>query len=566
MAIKPTSKRSVPLWAGAYPPGVALALETPAGSVPGLLAASAKEHPSRTALNFLGCTTTYAETWGQVKRLAAALQKLGVVKGTRIGLCMPNCPMAVISYYAVLLAGGVVVNLNPLYTEEELAAQITDSAATHVITPNLAVVFPKLANLRAEGKFEHLLVTDFPSAMPWYARLYFKIFRSAELATVPLAENIHRIEDMLAVAPSHPKAVKVQASDLAVLQYTGGTTGTPKAAMLSHGALLANTEQIRLWLGEVPPEGDVYLAVLPLFHCFAMTVCMNLPIANASLIVLIPQFNLKRVLATLKSTKATIVPGVPSLFAAFANSSLAQPKHFTSIRYGVSGGGPLPLDVRERFEQKAQCRLMEGYGLTEASPVATCNPRHLPNRAGSAGIPLPGTSIAIHHPKTGKPVSLGETGELWVKGPQLMDGYLNRPKENKATLVKGWLRTGDLGHITEDGYLILTDRLKDMIIVNGFKVYPRQVEEVLYRHPAIAEAVVIGIPDKRKGEVAKAFVVLKDGNNEVTSEGLAAYAKQHLSPYQTPAEIEIRTSLPKTLVGKLSKKELRAEELAKHKK
>lgn len=546
-----------------YPPDLRAEKPLKPVALTKLLPNAAAKHPNRIALEFMGTSHTYAQLEEHTRRLAAGLQKLGVRPGTKVGLCLPNCPPAVAAYHAVLRVGGVVVNLNPLYTASEIDALLADSGAGIVITTNLSVMAPKLVP-HVGKKLRKLVVVDFPGWLPWHLGTLFRIFKHREITRIRYNENILRYEQ-LAATEGAPRPVPVKPSQLAVLQYTGGTTGTPKAAMLSHGALAANVEQIRLWLGATPPEGDAHLALLPLFHCFAMTACMNLALANASRILLLPKLDMKLLLKTIRNGKPTLLPGVPTLFAALANNPEVKPHWFASVRYGISGGAPLPPAVKKQFEKLAGCRLMEGYGLSEASPVVACNPRHGAGRPGSAGLPLPGTVIQVRDIDNPQRIlKTGQTGELWIKGPQLMMAYHNRKKETADTLVKGWLRTGDLGHVGEDGYVYITDRLKEMVIVHGYKVYPRHVEDVFYRHPAVAAVAVVGLPHPVKGEAPKAYIQLKDGAN-ATGEQLMAFARQHLSPHERPFEVELRSTLPRTQVGKLSKKDLLAEERAKQK-
>lgn len=546
-----------------YPPDLRTEQPLKPTALTKLLSNAAAKHPTRTALEFMGTTCTYAELETHTATLAASLQKLGVGPGVKVGLCLPNCPPAVAAYHAVLRVGGVVVNLNPLYTEKELSDLLADSGATIVITTNLSVMAPKLLP-HVGKKLRKLVVVDFPHWLPWHLSTLFRLFKRADLTPIPYGTHIIPYETLIA-QPATPKPVTIKPTQLAVLQYTGGTTGLPKAAMLSHRALAANVEQIRLWLGETPPQGDAHLALLPLFHCFAMTACMNLALANAARILLIPKLDMDLLLKTIRVGKPTLLPGVPTLFAALANNPKAKPEWFKSIRYGVSGGAPLPPEVKKRFEKLAGCRLMEGYGLSEASPVIACNPRHGEGRPGSAGLVLPATTIEVRSiEKPHRKLKTGETGELWAKGPQLMDGYHNRKKDTADCIVGGWLRTGDLGHVGEDGYVYITDRLKEMIIVHGYKVYPRHLEDMFYTHPAVAAVAVIGLPHAVKGEAPKAFIQLKDGAN-ATGEELMAFAKQHLSPHERPFAVELRLTLPRTQVGKLSKKDLLAEERAKNK-
>lgn len=551
-------------YAASYPPHLAwdyVPLMEPLGSV---LDRAVARYPERVAVNFLGRTLTFFQISREVQNLAAALQSRGVGKGDRVALCLPNCPAAVVAYYAIVNIGAVVVNTNPLYTEAELKTILDDSGAKVIVTTNLAVSFGKLVGHVGKGGVRHMVVVDFTRQLPWYMGLFFKVFKNSQVAVVPRHGQLSWYHQVVGVGVE-PRAVAIKpAEDLAVIQYTGGTTGTPKGAMLSHQALRNNVEQIRLWLGDTPPEGDRVLAVLPLFHCFAMTVCMNLTFANGGQIHLLPQFNLQQVLRVMHKQRITLLPGVPTLFNAMVQAPKLKAAWFKSLRYGISGGAPLPPDVKEAFESLTGSRLMEGYGLTEASPVVCCNPRHKASKTGSAGLALPGTHVSIRNPDNlkAKPLAEGEVGEVWVQGPQVMQGYWNNPDATAACMVKGWLRTGDLGFVDAEGYVHLTDRIKDIILVNGYNVYPRVIEDCLHAHPDVAEVMVIGLPDAKKGEAPHAYVVLKDGAN-VTADGLLSFARQHLNPMERPVAVVLRQQLPKTQVGKLSKKDLRAEVLGK---
>lgn len=392
----------------------------------------------------------------------------------------------------------------------------------------------------------------------------FRLIKHAERAKPEFGKKIIAFSNIIACRKPLNR-VRVHAKDIALLQYTGGTTGIPKSAALTHGNLLSNTEQIRLWLGPVSPDGERFVVVLPLFHVFAMTVCMNLPLTLGATMVLLPRFDMREFLATLARVRATILPGVPTLFGALANAPHAR-KALQNLRWCICGGAPLPAEVKHRFESLSGSALVEGYGLTEASPVVCCNPNHIPPRAGSVGLPLPGTEVQIRHTiETDRVLGVGETGEIYVRGPQIMAGYWGRTQETRNVLQKGWLRTGDVGKIDADGFVYVTDRIKDIIISNGYNVYARVVEEAFYRHPDVAEVTVIAIPHTHKGEVAKAFVVLKPSAS-ATRDDLMTFVRRHLNPLERPAEIELRDYLPKTAAGKLSKKELVAEEQRKREK
>lgn len=547
-----------------YPPHVRWDYAPLNRALGSLLDAAVGRYPTRIAIDFLGRKLLYQQVHDEVRSLSSTLQKLGIRKGDRVALCLPNCPAAVVAFFAVVKIGGVVVNTNPLYTEAELGNILEDSGAKVVITTNLSVSFGKLVGHVGQRALQHMVVVDFARQLPWHMGLFFRIFKYNQLAKVPSQPSITWYHHV-GCSQKKPLSVALNpTTDLAVIQYTGGTTGTPKGAMLSHAALVNNVEQIRLWLGDTPPEGDRVLAVLPLFHCFAMTVCMNLTFANGGQIHLLPQFNLQQVLRVMHKQRITLLPGVPTLFNAIVNAPKLKAAWFASLRYGISGGAPLPPEVKESFEALTKSRLMEGYGLTEASPVVCCNPRHKPSKTGSAGLALPNTRVSIRNPDNlkAKPLPEGEAGEVWVQGPQLMKGYWNNPQATSDCMVKGWLRTGDVGFIDTEGYLHLTDRMKDIILVNGYNVYPRVIEDCLYNHPDVAEAMVIGLPDPKRGEAPHAYVVLKDGAN-VTADVLLSFARQHLNPMERPVAVVLRQQLPKTQVGKLSKKDLRAEVIGK---
>ncbi|MDD9911462.1 MAG: long-chain fatty acid--CoA ligase [Alphaproteobacteria bacterium] len=551
-------------WLDAYPPDVPIELAIKNRPAYQLFEDSAQSFPNRPCLNFLGKKQTYAEVQEQIDRFAAALQQQGFQKGERLGICLPNCPYFIVAYFGALKAGLTVVNFNPLYTEEELLFQAKDSGVSVMVTLNVQSVYPKVEALLEKTDIRQIIVCDLAEALPTFKGILLNLFKRSQLAKVAFDNRRVRFSDMLAEEkPVTPISIDPQ-KDIAVLQYTGGTTGVPKGAVLTHANVMANAEQVRLWLGETPPEGDKFLAVLPFFHVFAMTAVMNLGLITGSEIILIPRFDLKTVLKTIHKLRPTIFPGVPTLFAAINNDESVGRYNLSSIRYCISGGAALPEAVQKAFVERTGCALVEGYGLTESSPVAACNPCHTLGKVGSIGIPLPGTAIEIRDlDDVTKEVPLGERGEIVIKGPQVMLGYWQKPEETAHVLVDGWLRTGDVGYMDEDGYTFLTDRLKEIIITNGYNVYPRIIEEAFYKHPSVSEVVVIGIDDAHKGEVPKAFVTLKESEDAVTEQELLAFVKKHLNPIERPAVVEFRKTLPKTLIGKLSKKELLAEEATK---
>jgi long-chain acyl-CoA synthetase len=550
-------------WQAAYPKGLAWDFTPQEQPVFALLEHAARTTPHAPYLNFLGRTHTYGYIMTLAEQFAAGLQQRGLKKGDRVGLCLPNCPYYVAAYYGALKAGATIVNFNPLYTEEELASQIKDSHTKLMVTLDVKTIYPKLEAALETTPLETIVLCSLPEALPPLKKWGLLLLKRNQLVTGPYPGATLAWADFLAPdTPVTPVTID-PAQDVALIQYTGGTTGVPKGAMLTHANITGNTQQIQLWLGELSEEGERLIAVLPFFHVFSMTVALNLGTAIGAEIILLPRFELKDLLKTISRCRPTIFPGVPTLFNAISGCPGVEKHNLSSIRWCISGGAPLPAQVKEAFEALTGARLVEGYGLTEASPVTHCNPRHTGNRDGSIGLPLPGTNIEIRNlDDPTKTMPVGERGEVVVRGPQVMAGYWNRPEETAKTLVNGWLHTGDIGHMDSDGYTYITDRLKEVILVNGYNVYPRIIEEVLYRHPHVEEAIVIPVADAHKGEAPKAFVKMKNGAKE-TEHDILNYARQHLNPIERPVAVEFRETLPKTLIGKLSKKELIEEERRK---
>ena len=519
---------------------------------------SARSFADHPCTDFLGRCMSYREIAALTAHAAAGFQNLGVIKGTRVALCLPNTPYTIIAYFSVLKAGGVVVNLNPLYTERELAEQIKDSGAEILLTLDLAQLAAKADGLLAATGLRRVILCPMRDALPLLKSLLYRVFKSDETAPIPHDATHMSFAELLECGKEfHPPDIDPH-RDIAVLQYTGGTTGTPKAAILTHANLSANVEQAHAIFPGMRLGEERILAVLPFFHVFAMTVVMNLGIKTGAELILLPRFTLNEVLRTIDDKRPTLFPGVPTIFTAINNAPHLNQMNLSSLRYGISGGAPLPVEVKKRFESLSGCTLVEGYGLTEASPVALSNPVEGLNKPGSIGLPLPGTTIDIRDLETGAPLAVGEKGELCIKGPQVMMGYLNRPEETAATLIDGWLRTGDVGYRDADGYVFLVDRIKELIICSGFKVYPRVIEDAIHRHPAVEEVAVIGIPDEYRGQTPKAFIKLRQGMS-LTQNEVIDFLKPHLSPIEMPKAVEFRDFLPKTLIGKLSKKELARE-------
>jgi long-chain acyl-CoA synthetase len=548
-------------WLRAYPQGVDWHLALPEGeTLVSMVDSAVARFADQPAMDFLGRRWRYAELGEAIARVAEGFRRLGVTRETRVGLCLPNSPYAVIAYYAVLKAGGIVVNFSPLYVAEELLAQARDSGAEVMVTIDLDPLLPRvLSLLDAPGSpVRHVVACGFAGALPWVKGVLFGLLKRRSIVAVPRDPRVSAFAALAAAPPIAAPAAPAPA-DIAVLQYTGGTTGVPKGVMLTHRNLTANLRQMEAWFTTARPGADRMLAVIPFFHVFAMTVAMNSALAMGAEIVMLPRYEWKMLLATLRRTRPTIFPGVPTLFKACLDNGATR-EDLASVHACISGGAPLPMAVKQDFEALSGSTVVEGYGLTEASPVCFCNPFEGENRAGTIGLPFPGIIAEIRDLETRtRALPPGEQGELCLAGPNVMPGYWNRPEETAEVLgADGFLHTGDVGIMDAEGYVTLVDRIKDLILVSGFNVYPRVVEEALYRHPAVAGATVVAMPDPYRGEAPAAFVEAKPGAS-VTAEELREFLKDKLNAVELPRLIEVRASLPRTAVGKLSKKELKEE-------
>lgn len=526
---------------------------------------SAALFADRPYLDFLGHVYDYGSIAEQVNRAAKGFQILGVRKGIKVGLYLPNCPQYVIAYYGILKAGGTVVNFSPLYSIPELIHQVEDSETDIMVCLDVASLYNTISQVLDQSRLRCLVVGSLAEALPRGKALLYRMFKRREQAKVRV-DLRHIMFSSLMDNDGKPHAVDIDPhEDLAVLQYTGGTTGTPKGAMLTHANLYVNAHQVASLEKNVNPGHEVMFAALPFFHVFANTVVLNATALLGGLVAMLPKFELSQALKLIDRVRPTIMPGVPTMYTAILDFPKLKKFDLTSIRVCISGGAPMPVELKRRFESLSKAVVAEGYGLTESSGVATVNPFSGVNKAGSIGQPLPGTKIIVVDKEDHtRELPLGEAGEICIEGPQVMKGYWKRPDSTANVLSNGRLRTGDVGYLDPDGYTFIIDRLKDMISVGGFKVFPRKIEELLYGHPAVKEAVVIGIDDSYLGERPKAFVVLKDdGQPKPDEAALLAYLKPSLGKHEMPAAIEFRTSLPKTMIGKLSKKELVEEERAK---
>ncbi len=546
-------------WLKHYDPGVPPEVAPPQASVPWLLGQAAAKAPDAPALIFYGKTLTYRAFQEQAARVAQSLKALGLLPGERLAILLPNCPQLALTYHAALHLGGVAVLLNPLNSPKEIREQLADSGSRYLVV--LDHLLPKADEALKELDPVQVFVADLADYLPWpLSWLYpLKAWRQGLPRGFAPAPGRRAWRELLQ-APPLDEAPRPQADDIAMLQYTGGTTGTPKAAVLTHKNLLANVAQISAWMPRVRFGEERVVGLLPFFHAFGLTVCLNWAVSQAAAVIVLPRFEISGFLKMLKKGKPTILPGVPTLFVGLINHPELPGIDLSGLWCCVSGSAPLPLEVREKFESLSGCRILEGYGLTEASPVTHFNPYEGLRPAGSIGLPFPGTLAKVVDEKTGlTELPAGEVGELCIRGPQVMTGYWRRPEETALVLRDGWLFTGDLARMDENGYFYIIDRKKDLIINAGFKIFPREVEEVLYQHPKVKEAVVYGVPDAYRGEVVKAVIVPQDGVNLIESE-ILDFCRPRLAAYKMPALIEFRQELPKSMVGKVLRRTLREQD------
>ena len=530
-------------------------------SMTDMFAASVAAFPDRALSDFYGRTISYAETMAEARAFAAGMQARGVAKGDRIGLFLPNVPVYLSAYFGAMLAGATVVNFSPLYTAAELEAQVADSGARLLVTIDSSALLPTALKVLRGSQLEQLIVASLADMLPWLQGVGLRLLRRKDLTPVPAAPDVLAWKSMLSRAAPQPVAID-PLRDLALLQYTGGTTGTPKGAMLSHQNLTANARQI-VAIDPHRSERDVIVGVLPFFHVFANACVLNRTVLDGGTIAMLPRFDAGQCLKTVARTRATSMPGVPTMYQALLDHADLGKTDFTSLLVCISGGAPLPLPIKQRFEAATGATLVEGYGLTETSGVVSSNPFAGDERPGSIGHPFPGTRLRLldkEDPARDAPT--GEPGELAISGPQVMQGYWNLPAADAEVFVmrgeQRWLRTGDVATIDDEGYVRIVDRIKDMIAVGGFKVFPSQIEAVLRPHPAVKEVLVIGVPDDYRGESPRAYVTLQPDAVE-TGEALALWLNQRLGKHERVDAVVVRESLPKTMVGKLDRKALRAQ-------
>jgi len=551
------------IWREHYNHPVSWDQEYPPLSVVDMVVNSVNAHPDGVMLDFMGRKASYGEMLRLIRKVAAGLQQMGIGKGDRVGLFLPNTPHYPAAYYGAMMAGATVVNFSPLYTAAELEHQVEDSGTKLLFTLSATALLPTALEVLRDSSLERLVVGSVAEMLPPAKSLLYRLFKRSETTAIP--------DDPAVVSFAHltgqsdqPRRVAIDPDkDIALLQYTGGTTGRPKGAMLSHQNLTANARQVTAIDPQSGKQPERILGVLPMFHVFANTCVLNRTVLVGGEIVMLPRFDAAQVLGAIQRTKATALPGVPTMYQALLDHPALPNVDLSSLRICISGGAPLPAEVKQKFEAVTGARVVEGYGLTESSGVVSCNPYEGLNKNGTIGQPVPGTEIfLVDKEDPTRPPPEGEPGEIIFCGPQVMKGYWGRPDADADAFIDGCARTGDVGLIDEDGYVRIVDRMKDMISVGGFKVFPSQIEAVLYHHPAIKEALVIGIPDAYRGESPKAFVTLQDGE-KIDGEALLEWLNPQLGKHERVREVEVRLSLPKTLVGKLSRKELVAEEKAK---
>lgn len=543
-------------WLHQYPPQIPKTLSYPDTPLTALLTDAVKQYPDREAIHFLGKKISYRKLLEETYRFSEALREVGVKADERVAIMLPNIPQAVISYYASLFLGAVVVQVNPMYTERELLHLLTDSGATTIIC--LDIQFDKIEKVQLQTNLQRIIVTSVAEYLPLRKKLLYPLTQTS-LPKIPRQDNVYRFQNLMHLVPSaNPIETTKKPDDLALLQYTGGTTGLAKGTMLTHRNLVVNAHQASAWMYKTREGQEKILGVLPFFHVYGMTAVMNLAIRLAATMILLPKFDRDQILKTIAKEKPTIFPGAPTIYVSLINHPNIHKYQLKSIDACISGSAPLPVEVQDRFEQLTGGRLVEGYGLTETSPVTHTNLIWDRKKSSTIGLPWPDTECRIVSMETGEELAPGLIGELQIRGPQVMKGYWNRPEETAQVIKDGWLTTGDMAKMDDDGYFYIVDRRKDLIIAGGFNIYPREIEEVMYEHPAVDEVVVIGVPDAYRGETPKAYVVLKKGMS-VTSSELDKHCRENLAGFKVPRLYEFREELPKSAIGKILRRVLQEE-------
>ena len=553
-------------WLKRYQQGVPATLPYEAQTLPELFDAAVKRFAGHTAAAYFGANFSYRDLDRLAAQFANRLLLFGFKRGDRVLVILPNVPQFLIAHFGILRAGGVVAAISPLLVEREIEQLARDAGARIIVV--LDQFYAKVAGLIARGVADQIIVATPDEYLPWYQRLLYPLKVEGRRPPVPddPTRGVYRFRRLLRGAADRAPQVRVSPDDVATFQYTGGTTGLPKAAMLTHRNLIANAMQINAWVPGLRPGEEVVLSIMPYFHAYGATLCLHLAILLGAKQAILPRFNVQEVLATIAKHRPTVFPGVPTMYVAICAAVREDPakaEGLSSIRYCVSGASSLPVEVQQEFEQLSGARLVEGYGLSEAAPVVCVNPLDGRSRPGMIGLPLSDTDIALADPATGEPYPdggrAGERGELLVRGPQVMRGYWQRSEETADMLAGGWLHTGDVAIMDEDGFFAIVDRKKDIIITGGENIYPREVEEVLYAHSQVQEAVVIGVAHEVAGQVVKAYIVPRPGET-LTRREILIYCQEHLAKYKVPRQVEFRESLPKTLTGKILRRVLLEEE------
>jgi long-chain acyl-CoA synthetase len=548
------------IWLKSYEPTVPHSIDYPRVSLYEMFKQSAERFPNNPAISFMNRELTYRELLAQIDAFAASLEGLGVKKGDRVAIHLPNCTQFPIAFFGILAIGAIVVPCNPMYVARELSYQLKDSGAETIVT--MTRFYNLVKEIQPLTDLKNIIVTNIKDYFPGMLRFLYTVAKEKkEGDRVDLAASDHSFMGLMkAYAGKKARPVKVSPEDRAIFMYTGGSTGVSKGAVLQHRNLLANALQVKAWCSDLEEGKEIFLAVLPFFHSYGMTTVMNTPLFSGNKIVMLPRFVLADVLKTIDKEKPTLFPGVPTMYVAINNAPDLAKHDIKSVRVCISGAAPLPVEVQKQFEKNTGGKLVEGYGLSEASPVTHANPIYGKSIIGSIGLPFPDTEVKIVDLETGKEVlPIGEVGEMCVRGPQVMECYHNMPEETANSLRDGWLYTGDIGRLDEDGYTYIVDRKKDMVIAGGYNIYPRDIEEVLFTHPKIVEAAVAGVMDPYRGETLKAYVVLKEGES-LTEAEVIQYCKDNLAAYKVPKLVEFREELPKTMVGKVLRRVLREEE------
>jgi long-chain acyl-CoA synthetase len=542
-------------WADQYPRAIDWLLDIPIRPVHALLDDAVASFAAGPFLDFLGSRQTYAQAAGLIAKAALGFRRFGMRKGTKVGLLLPNSPYSVICYFAILKAGGTVVNYNPLCAEQELVRQIEDSETDIMVTLDLTALYGKVAAALARTRLRRIVICRMARALPFPKDVMFQLAHRREIAKPARGGGHVFFDDLIDNDGAYDIVETAPLSDVAVIQYTGGTTGEPKGVMLSHQNVYANTRQVRTWFTRAEPGRERLLAIIPFSHSFGMTAVMNFAVSLGGELVIFPRFDLKQVLRAIERKRVTILVGVPTLFRAINDSSGVGRYDLSSLKICISGGDSLPRSVQSKFVELTGCPLAEGYGLTECAPVVTCsNPLEGIDRPGSCGLPLPRTTVEVVSLQSPRSVpAAGEPGEICVSGPQVMLGYWRQAEATRHCLVDGRLHTGDIGWMDADGFLYFVDRLKEVITVHGYKVYPRNIEEAIRLHPAVSDVAVIGLPDPIRGQAPKAYIVLAKGA-QLTQDGLRAFLADKLSPVEIPRLVEFRDNLPKSIAGKVLKR------------